>query len=224
MAELGITLDPGQRAAIDAQARLLVAWGGAINLTAHRTPAAIALEHVIDSLTALEFVRGAASLLDLGSGAGYPGVPLAICLSPIRTALVDSIGKKARFLEVVADAVAKELGTGHPPPIAVVRRRAEELAREPANREAWDVVTCRAVAAMPELIALALPLLRRRGRLIAWKRDDGSGAFHEEMTAARETARTSGGTSPEIHQVAIVGLEDHRLVVVHKRRPMPVRW
>jgi len=229
LADLGLEPPPGVRAAIEAQARLLLAWSGSVNLSAHRTPAGVALEHVVDSLSALPLLAGTASLLDLGSGAGYPGLPLALALPVERAALVDSIGKKARFLEAASAAALVELretaqpsqGGHKTPDIAALNVRAESLAHDPAHREAWGAVTARAVASMAELVELALPLLRLGGRLVAWKRDDGAGSLERELVAAGPALRACGGAAPEIHRVAARGLEDHRLVVVTKQRATP---
>lgn len=229
LADLALELTPRVRTAIEAQARLLLAWSGSVNLSAHRTPESVALEHVVDSLSALPLLAGRTSLLDLGSGAGYPGLPLALALPVARLALVDSIGKKARFLEAASAAALVELREaaqpsqgGHTiPDIAALNVRAESLAHDPAHREAWDVVTARAVASMAELVELAFPLLRIGGRLVAWKRDDGAGSLERELVAARTALRACAGAAPEIHRVAARGLEDHRLVVVTKQRPTP---
>ena len=221
--ELGLNLTSGVRAAIEAQVRLLIAWSAAVNLSAHRTPERIAREHVIDSLTALPLLAGTASLLDLGSGAGYPGLPLAVASPLERVALVDSIGKKARFLEVAGAAARSELvDRGLPAPdVAVLGSRAEDLARDGMHRAGWDVVSARAVAPMADLVELSLPLLRLGGLLIAWKRDDGAGSLEQELGAARDALRTCGGAAPGVHVVAAAGLEDHRLVVVTKQRATP---
>ncbi len=174
---LALRPGPGLRAAIEAQVRLLLAWNEAINLTAIRTPVAIALEHVADALTALAplataGVAGRPGLLDLGSGAGYPGLPLGLALPAGRLTLVDSIGKKARFLQVAGDAaLAAMTAAGEPvPELEVVAERAEAMAREGRHRGRHDVVTARAVGPLAELAELALPLLRPGGLLVAWKR------------------------------------------------------
>jgi 16S rRNA (guanine527-N7)-methyltransferase len=208
---------------MEAQARLLVAWSDAINLTTHRSPGAIAVEHVLDSLAAHRLVRGFDAIIDLGSGAGYPGLPLAVSLPVARVALVESIAKKARFLEAAATAAVAELrhGDGPVPEVDVLAMRAEDLARDVEHREAWDLVTARALARTDELVELALPLLRVGGRLVAWKREDGTGALARELDAARDAIYVCGGTRPEVHGVTLPGLEDHRLVVILKRRPTP---
>ena len=102
----GGDLPAAARAAIDDHVRLLLAWNEAINLSGIRAPEMVAREHVLDSLTALRLLRraGIAEFVDLGSGGGYPGLPLAIALPARRALLVESIGKKARFLEVAVAA------------------------------------------------------------------------------------------------------------------------
>src|SRR6185369_17877151 len=152
---LGIVLSAEAREAIDGHVRLLLAWTGAINLTAIRDPAAIAIRHVVDSLTGLAILRdrGIDRFVDLGSGGGFPGIPLAAALPADRALLIDSIGKKVRFLETVVAAVG--LG-GH---VAAEPARSESLASNRADRGRWPAVTARAVAPLAELIELALPLL-----------------------------------------------------------------
>jgi 16S rRNA (guanine527-N7)-methyltransferase len=222
LAELGLSLVAEVRAAIEAQASLLLAWGSSVNLSAHRTPERVAREHVLDSLTAVPLLMGTTDLLDLGSGAGYPGLPLALAVPVERVGLVDSIGKKARFLEVAA-AIVRELSeTGRAAPdIVTLNARAEDLARDGEHREAWSVVTARAVAPLAELVELSLPLLRVGGRLVAWKRDDGVGSLERELAAARDALRICGGAAPSVHGVTVTGLQDHLLVVITKQRATP---
>jgi 16S rRNA (guanine527-N7)-methyltransferase len=234
LAGLGESIVPSVRRALESHARLLVAWNQAINLTAVRTAGGIALEHVADSLTALRLLRrfatttrtGRPSLLDLGSGPGYPGLPLAVALPVERAALVDSVGKKQRFLAVAAGAAVRELEVegGPPPRIEALRARAEELARTTEHREAWDVVVVRAVASFAELVELALPLLRVGGQLIAWKRDDGTLRLAREIADGKVILGAAGGAAPTLEPVRLRGLEDHRLVVVGKVRTTPRRF
>ncbi len=205
--------------AIEAHARLLTVWHQAINLTAHRTPERMALENVADSLTALPFVPPGCRLIDLGSGSGYPGLALAVAGLVGEAALVDSIRKKARFLAVAAHAVsdAMRAAGGTPPTLAVIDSRAEELTSDGDHAEAWDLVTVRAVARMKRLAELALPLLRPGGSLICWKRDDGRGSLARELEEAQVTVGRLGGRRPEVHQVTLAPLADHRLVLVRRQ-------
>ncbi len=216
-----VTLDERMLAALDAHARLLLAWTSAINLTSVRDPERLAVAHVLDSLSAVPLIRrwvgGAPRLADIGSGGGYPGLPLAIVLPASRAVLIESVGKKARFLEVAATAVGRALG-GHGAVLEVERGRAEALAGPGGRRASFDLVTVRAVGSLARVAELGLPLLRPGGLLVAWKRDGGDGALRAEVDAARPTITRLGGTAPRVEPVSappgITGLEGHRLVLV----------
>jgi 16S rRNA (guanine527-N7)-methyltransferase len=231
---LGVSLSPGARMAIEVQAQLLLAWNAAINLTALRTPEAIARLHVVDSLSALPTLRerpdergeSGGTLLDIGSGGGYPGLPLAVALPVRQAALVDSIGKKARFLEASAGAAIVAMrGAGETPPhIDAITARVEELAAYPDHREAWDIVTARAVGSLAEVVELALPLLRLGGQLLCWKRDDGRGTLEAELDSARLVMGAAGGGAPAVIHVGAPDPATHRLVRVFKERRTPPRF
>ena len=210
LAGLAIDLDPVARAAIDGHVRLLLAWNASINLTAVRDPAHVAVRHVADSLTARDVLEmdGIDAFLDIGSGGGFPGLPLAASLPSVEALLVDSIGKKARFLEVAAAA------TGLAGRVRVGSVRAEALAVDRRHRERWPAVTVRAVAALAELVELAFPLLAPGGLLIAWKRD----SIDAEATAGRRAIEALGGGSLEVRPIAWTGLDGHVLVLVRRDR------
>lgn len=232
--ELGLLAGPAAtslaRRTYEAHARLLRDWNSAINLTAIRDPAEMALRHICDSLSAVghlaALVRPGSTLLDLGSGGGYPGLPLAAALPLSRLALVDSVGKKARFLGVAADAVATILaadaGTG--PAIQAVAERAEDLAEEPDQRGAWDIVVARAVGSLAEVIELGMPLAREGGAVVAWKREQEREGLGVELRDAGSIIRASGGGRPEVVAIAASFLSGHRLVIVPKERPTPARY
>ena len=209
----GFTLDGAARAAIDAHVRLLLAWNAAINLTAIHDPLAIAREHLVDSLAAMPLLRraGVEEFMDIGSGAGFPGLPLAMALPARRALLVESIGKKARFLEVAAAA------TDAADRVGVAATRAETLAADPRHRGRWPVVVARAVTDGAELVELALPLLRPGGWLVAWKRQP----IDEELARTDQAARQIGGRVAHVEPVPIPGLEDHVLAVVEKTGETP---
>jgi 16S rRNA (guanine527-N7)-methyltransferase len=204
----GLSLAPAERATIDGHVRLLLAWTQAINLTAIREPAAVATAHVADSLTALPWLRrrDVPALVDLGSGGGFPGLPLAATLPATEVVLLESVAKKARFLETVVAA------TGLTERVRVVAARAEALARSPDHREAWSVVTARAVGATADLVELAVPLLRPGGSLVAWKR----GALDTELAAADRALAALGGGRIDVLPVGrgVPDLDGHALVIV----------
>ncbi len=223
---LAIDLGPAARAAIDGHVRLLLAWNAAINLTAIRDPTDVAIRHVADSLSALPILveRGIDRFVDLGSGGGFPGLPLAAALPAIRGLLVESVGKKARFLETAVAAVGL-LGR-----VEIAAVRAETLAADPHHRTSWSAVTVRAVAALPDLVELALPLLRPGGVLIAWKSGDPGdpGGLGGELRAAVRALATIGDGRIAVRDAqpeTPAGLAGHRLVVVERgRRPIAPTW
>ena len=213
LVELGLALDPDARAAIDGHVRLLLAWTRAINLTAIRDPAAVATGHVLDSLSAVPWLRARSPdrILDIGSGGGFPGLPIAAALPGAAVTLLEPIRKKTAFLRTVVDA------TGLTDRVAVVTGRAEELATKPTQRGTWSVVTTRAVASTADLIELAFPLLEPGGVLVAWKRGD----LGAELAAARRAVDALGGGALDVHDVAIGGLAGHRLVTIRRTGRVP---
>lgn len=186
----------------------MLAWNASINLTSIDDPDGVARRHVADSLAGLPAVIAGRHdrLLDIGSGAGFPGIPLAAAIPSLHATLLDSVGKKAAFLAVVADA------TDLADRIDARAERAEAQARE-----GWDVVTARAVGSLADLIELGLPLLAPGGRLLAWKRQGGDA----ELAAARRAAAAIGGAPPawRAHPARLaeaMGLAGHGVVVVEK--------
>lgn len=218
LGQLQLDLTSAARAAIEAHVRLLLAWNAAINLTAITDPAQVALRHVLDSLAAVPLLldgsreRGGHGLriVDLGSGGGFPGMPLSAALPHAHMTLVEAVAKKARFMG--AAVIAADLG----PRVAVVRARAEQLDR----RDCWDVAVARAVGTLPDLVELAMPRLRVGGRLIAWKGSD----IDAEVAAGTRASAALGGGAPAVHPVTVDGLEGHHLVTIEKRFPTPAGY
>lgn len=229
LAAIPLVLDAGARAALDAHVRLLLAWNAAMNLTAIVEPEAVARLHVLDSLAAVPLLRqrdaaggdqrgdrrGGLRIADIGSGAGFPGLALAAARSTDQVLLVDSVGKKVRFLEAAVEAT----GLAASGRVRARALRAEHLAADVgARREApFDVVTARAVGALPDLVELAFPALAVGGVLLAWKR----GEIADEVGTARRAAAALGRGAISTHAVGVPGLEGHRLVLVEKRGPTP---
>jgi 16S rRNA (guanine527-N7)-methyltransferase len=207
-------LPAGARRAIEDHLRLLLAWNVAINLTAVRDPVEAVRRHVLDSLTAVPFLREGRidAFVDIGSGGGFPGLPLAAALPARRALLVESVGKKARFLETAAAAIElADVAEAFP-------GRAEELAADGRHRERWPAVVARAVGDLGELAELGLPLLARGGILVVWKRGD----LGVELTRAAPALERLGGAPPSVVRVdPRLGLAGHVLVVVAKARPTP---
>lgn len=212
-------LDPlpdGARDLIVDHLRLMLAWTAAINLTAIRDPVEAVTAHVMDSLAAVPVLRERASsgLLDLGSGGGYPGLPLAVAVPAARAVLVDSIAKKARFLATAVTAL------GLAGRVDVVAARAEQMAADRRHREQHPLVSARAVAALPELVELAFPLLQPGGWLAAWKRGDPD----RECRRALPAIEALGGGSLEITPLPRPAPAGHVLIVVRKHGRSAARW
>jgi 16S rRNA (guanine527-N7)-methyltransferase len=222
LAAIPLAIDATARTALAAHARLLLAWNAAINLTTITNPEAVARLHVVDSLTAVPLLRerfGAAGtrsvrIVDIGSGGGYPGLAIAAAMPGAEVLAIDSTAKKVRFLEAAVDAAGLRGGRA-----AARAIRAEALAIEVrSGREPeFDVVTARAVGALDQLLELAPPLLRIGGVLVAWKR----GAIDDELAVASRAATILGGGRATVLGVTVPGLEEHRLVVIEKRRATP---
>jgi 16S rRNA (guanine527-N7)-methyltransferase len=213
---LGVDLEGDARDVIDAHVRFLLAWTEAINLTAIRDPAGVASLHVLDSLAAVPHLRarGIARLLDIGSGGGFPGLPLAAALGSDRAVLLDSVGKKVRFLRTVVEA------TGLARRVATENARAEVIARDPRDREAWQAVTARAVSSLAELVELGLPLVAPGGVLVAWKREP-VGAELDAAAGALDALRAG---PVAVVASGVPGLEAHRLVIVPRGGRIDARF
>lgn len=186
----------------------MLAWNEAINLTAIRDAVSAAHLHVADSLAGItSFVTlPQATLLDVGSGGGFPGLALAICMPGTRVTLVESVRKKAVFLEAAVRAV------GLADRVTVVARRAEDLA--PGQ---WDIVTARAVGGLADLVEVGLPLLANGGHLAVWKRGDLTAEFESAGRAATALGGSIPAWRPYPDDLAVAsGLAGHGLVLVRK--------
>ncbi len=217
LAVLGLDdLPPTARPVIDGHLRLLLGWTSSINLTAIREPVEAIQRLVLDSLTAVPLLRerGVDAFIDLGSGGGYPGLPLAAALPARRALLVDSVAKKVRFLDAVVAA------TGLSESVEAFAGRVETLATDRRHRERWPAVVVRAVGDLTELAELSLPLLAPGGVMVAWKRI----GVEAELAAAAAAIDLLGGSPPMVVAVARFGSADHVLVVVTKRRPTPAGY
>lgn len=183
--------------------RLLDAWNPAINLTRVSDPLERATRHLLDSLVAAPHIEkllpGGGKIADLGSGGGFPGVPLAARLLSLHDGLsmtlIESIGKKVRFLEAVTAA------SGLAPRLRVAHARAEDLAQGGGVR--FDLITARAIAPLGELIRLAAPLLTPTGSLLAWKR--ASDEWDAELGAASSFIGTSAIEAISVGATALDG-------------------
>ena len=181
-----------------------------MNLTAITDPTDVAQLHLLDCAAVLTFadIKGK-SLVDVGTGAGFPGMPLQIMEPTAKCTLLDSLGKRINFLQEVCD----ELGLSH---TRCVHARAEEYARD--HREQFDFATSRAVAALNVLCELALPMVKVGGAFLAMKSVDSD----EELRQAKSAIAQLGGSVESVQDYTIPGTDvTHRLVTIRKVKPTP---
>jgi 16S rRNA (guanine527-N7)-methyltransferase len=190
--QLGLELTEAQRRALLAHLDLVDEWNARFNLTAIRDREQQITKHVLDSLSVRPWLRGT-RIADVGSGAGFPGIPLAIVEPSRRFALIESTGKKCRFLEAVRDALALEN-------VDVVQGRAELHKPEPR----FETAIARAVGPLADLVRYAGPLLAGGGRLLAMK------GRHPADELAR---KLNGWKVIEVHRLTVPGLEEERHLV-----------
>ena len=195
---------------------LLIETNKSLNLTAITDPHEVAVKHMVDSLSCLDehvFKEGA-TVLDLGTGAGFPGIPLAIMRTDLRITLFDSLQKRLRFLE----GVISQLGLTN---VVTLHGRAEETAKLSDYREQFDIITSRAVARLAVLAEWSLPFGRIGGYLVALK----GAAYEEELQEAKKALDILGKATVQVKPVTLPTLDDKRAVLyVKKTAPTPKKY
>jgi 16S rRNA (guanine527-N7)-methyltransferase len=213
---LGLSLSAEQIALCERLAIELIERNASVNLTAIVEPADIARKHFLDSFTAYAVRRwtGRERVIDVGSGAGFPGLALRIALPRIRVTLVESVGKKVRFLEDVCGLLGLD-------DVEVRNERAEALARD--RRDQYDVGTARAVGSLGMVSEYLVPFLRVGGDAIVWK-----GRVDAELPGAQKACAALGAEIVSIVPTASLGvgevLPGRNLIVVRKTRATPPRY
>ena len=213
---IGVRLDAKTLALCVRLSDLVIERNTTMNLTAITTPADIATKHFLDSFTAaaVRTWSGRERIVDVGSGAGFPGLALRLLFPGTRVTLVESMGKKARFLEEVTSTLAID-------GVEVRNERAEALAHE--RRERYDVGTARAVGTLGAIVEYLLPFLRVGGDAIAWK-----GRVDAELAGARKACAAIGGEIVKITPTSELGLgavlPGRSLVVIRKVHATPSRY
>ncbi len=217
--ELGISLKDHHLAAFATCHEALVTWNQRFNLTAITDWEAVLIRHFLDSLSCLKAIHqqeltAGARVVDVGTGAGYPGIPLKIVCPGMRLTLVEATRKKVTFLE----HLVRELGLKD---VRAIHARAEQLGQDPAHRERYDWAVARAVAKMPTLVEYLLPLVTVGGSTLSQKGQDAPAEVQEAVYAIS----TLGGDVRRLVPVELRGLAETRyLVVVDKVASTPGKY
>ena len=214
--QLGLRLSRAQLSALSLYERELVDWNTRFNLTAIRDPQEIHIKHFLDSLTCLVALRetSVGRLIDIGTGAGFPGIPIKIIYPKMQLTLVESVGKKAEFCRHVVKILDLQ-------GVEVVQERAETLGQAPTYREQYDWAVARAVAILPVLAEYLLPLVRVGGSMLAMKGESGPVEAH----TAEHAIRVLGGHLRQLLPVTLPGVAEERyLVVIDKVAATPIGY
>ena len=212
-AQVGVELSAPAAEKCAVYAARLVEWNQKMNLTAITDPEGMLIKHYLDSLTAVPCLpAGAKTLIDVGTGAGFPGMVLRILEPDFDLTLLDSLGKRVDWLRETCD----DMGLSR---VTCVHARAEEFAGE--HRQAYDMATSRAVAALPLLSELALPLVKVGGCFLAMKSVDSDA----EIDSARGAIGQLGGKIEAIRDYTIPGTDvTHRVVIIRKVKDTPPQF
>ena len=215
-ADYGLKISPDQYVAFATYFKLLLEWNEKINLTAITLPEEVAVKHMIDSLTCLDntFFTENCSVIDVGTGAGFPGLPLKIFRPDIRLTLLDFLNKRLNFLQEVVEQLAlKEVN--------LIHSRAEDAGRAKHLRDKHHIAVSRAVARLNVLSEYCLPLVEVGGCFIAMK----GAKFSEEVSEAKQAVKVLGGEIAEVREMKLPGIDDVRAVIyINKIKPTPDQY
>ena len=181
---------------------LLLEWNEKINLTAITNPEDIILKHFIDSLTIEEYINKGESLVDVGTGAGFPGIPITIYRDDINVTLVDSLNKRINFLNIVIEELKLEK-------IKAIHSRAEEFGKNVKYREKFDVSTSRAVAKLNVLLEYMKPLVKVGGKCICLKGPN----IQEEINEAKNALEILGGKLEKVEENILPDSDNKRTII-----------
>lgn len=207
-----ITLSDEKIEMFDKYASLLVEWNSKFNLTAIKDPDGIVVKHFVDSLIVLGENKIEGSLIDVGTGAGFPGLPLLIASNNLDVTFLDSTGKKIKFIETVLDELGLFADT--------FNARAEEAARDEFLRENFDFATARAVSNLRDLSEYCLPFVKVGGKFISMK----SAKTEEEITDAKEAIKVLGGEIEKVNSFELADCGERTLIFIKKVRQTPTKY
>lgn len=213
-ASLGVSLDDRALERFDLYARLLCDWNEKINLTAITDPQEICVKHFADSLSMLAKVEipQDAKLIDVGTGAGFPGLALKIARPDLRVTLLDSTKKKLMVLDDISQKLELD--------VELLHKRAEEAGQSRPYREQFDIATARAVANLAVLSEYCLPFVKVGGRFLAMK----SAKTQEELDGAKKAIGQLGGRVEKVHTLQLETAGERTILELKKQSPTPAQY
>jgi 16S rRNA (guanine527-N7)-methyltransferase len=213
-AAFSVDLAAEQTARLMKYKELLLEWNNKINLTAIEEDRDIIVKHFIDSFSILPYLRNSGEkLADVGTGAGFPGIPAKIAYESVNVLLLDSLDKRVNFLKTVIGELGLE-------GIEAVHARAEEAGADPVYRESFDASVARAVASLPVLLEYCLPLVKTGGVFIAMK-----GSSTEELGSSKKALEILGGEVEEVRELTLPFSDIKRnIIIVRKFRHTPTKY
>ena len=193
---------------------LLLEWNEKINLTAITNPEEIILKHFVDSLTIGKYINKGESLVDVGTGAGFPGIPIKIYRDDINVTLVDSLNKRVKVLNIFIEELMLER-------IEAIHSRAEEFGRNKKYREKFDVSTSRAVANLATLSEYLIPLIKQQGKSICMKGSE----IEEELNNSKKAIDVLGGKILKVDEFTLPNSDIKRnIIIIKKQEKTPAKY
>ena len=206
LAKMNISLLKEQYEQFYAYMELLIEWNEKMNLTAITDPKEIILKHFVDSLTIAKYVKEDKSIIDMGTGAGFPGIPIKIYRKDVKVVLADSLNKRIKFLDEVIDKLKLEN-------VETIHCRAEELGKNKQYREKFDYATSRAVANLSTLSEYLMPFVKLNGKCIFMKTIE----VEEELEKAKKAIKTLGGKIEKVDKFEIPESDLGRSIIIAKK-------
>lgn len=212
--QFGIELSEEQQEKFYQYMQLLIEWNQKMNLTAIIEPQEILIKHFIDSISIAPYIQEGKSVLDIGTGAGFPGIPLKMVLAKNHFTLLDSLNKRIYFLKEVITSLQLEN-------IEAIHGRAEEFCKLEQRRESYDIVTSRAVAKLNILLEYMLPFVKVGGKCICMK----SATIDEEFNEAQKAIEVLGGKIEKVEKVILGDTDiERKIVIIQKIKNTPKKY
>ena len=206
-------LDDDMIEKFDKFTEILIEENAKINLTGIKDAEGIRLKHFVDSLWAVDLIEKNAEIIDVGSGAGFPSLALAIAMPNTHILSVESTGKKVKFQQRIIDALSLSNAT-------VINKRAEDIANSAQYRESFDIAVGRAVANLSVLAELLLPFVHVGGKMLAWK----SIKAEDEINDAKKAIKILGGKIRIVKEYTLTGKENLIIIVIEKIKNTPAKY